>query len=587
MRKLVPVLVALFAAPLAAQDLARGDAAPAAPAAERWDLSGPRVAIRLNAPLVRDLGIRVAPAGRPDRDGYTAHALGAEGRMVAQAPGSIFRTVESGELRLTVAPSLSWRGGSATLLGALVRPGSEPDTFTITSADGSPLFFADHQHHSVDRRARRVRLFNLDLRLAPAFAERVGQPRQAGMTVGQLEMDLAAAIPPGSVEQPDGSCVNPDWGRPDNDVALIGVTQVQQVARDSGMVAISPSAVLKNVGIHDVPWYSKFSGTFPPYNNDQHPFLVWNMYRVANGSFEQIGVSGLKHAFLTVNSNCGCTSGNILWVNCEDTYGVGTNDSSGSVGPRRELRAFSGEWVRCGSIFDTNCDGIQNSAPPFNGATDPRRMGVLETDLQTPGAQYYFDSWYLARDDVNIYNTMGWRQVSPSFNGSAWSFGLLTSLAPGPAIDAWVNPANPGPNADSQRIDTGGGHLTLAVRATDLGGGRWRYVYALSNHDFDRKIRAFAVPLPEGVTVTNVTFHDADRNPATDWVATVTPGSDIRWQGPAISGRSGPVLDWGLVDTFGFEVDLPPSAVQGVSASMLIAKAPVYWIKVPILGPTI
>ena len=27
----------------------------------------------------------------------------------------------------------------------------------------------------------------------------------------------------------------------------------------------------------DIPWYTKFSGSFPPYGNDQHPFLIWNM----------------------------------------------------------------------------------------------------------------------------------------------------------------------------------------------------------------------------------------------------------------------------------------------------------------------
>jgi hypothetical protein len=335
-----------------------------------------------------------------------------------------------------------------------------------------------------------------------------------------------------------------------------------------------------------VPWRAKFSAPGPPYNNDQHPFLIWNMYRVANGAFEQLGASGLKHAFLTVNSNCACAGGNILWVGCEDTYGVGTNDSSGSVGPRKEVRAHTGEWNRCGSIFDVNCDGVPNSAPPFSGPEDKRRLSVLETDLQTPGAQYFWDSWYLVRDDVNIFNTMGYRQVSPVWTGTVWSFGLLTSLTPGPAIDGWVNPASPGPNADSQRIDTGEGQLTLAVRATDLGGGRWRYSYALMNHDFDRKIRSFALPLPEGAVVTAATFHDSDRNPVTDWVATIKPGEEISWQGPTTpAGRLGALLDWGMTNSFSFEVNLAPSPVQGVEARLAVAKAPTSWLRVPILGP--
>ena len=59
MRKLVWALLAVVVAvPLHAQ--------------ERWDLSGARVSVRFNAGLMRDLGVRVAPATRLDRDGYAA-----------------------------------------------------------------------------------------------------------------------------------------------------------------------------------------------------------------------------------------------------------------------------------------------------------------------------------------------------------------------------------------------------------------------------------------------------------------------------------------------------------------------------------
>ena len=47
------------------------------------------------------------------------------------------------------------------------------------------------------------------------------------------------------------------------------------------LIAVAPSATLKNVGVTDIPWHGKFSGNFPPYNNDQHPYLAWNMYRLA------------------------------------------------------------------------------------------------------------------------------------------------------------------------------------------------------------------------------------------------------------------------------------------------------------------
>jgi hypothetical protein len=571
MRKLFLMLAVLAAVPLHAQ--------------ERWDLSAARVSVRFNGGLVRDLGISLAPAAPLDGDGYAAYEIRADGRLVAVAPGSIFRTVDMGELQLAGGPSLTWKGDTASLRGARLLPGAEPNTFTITGADGAPLFLADHQHFAVDRTAGSLRLFNMDLRLTPELAARLGAPRHEGLSVGILEIRVAAAIPRGSVEQPLGACTNPEWGNPDNDVSLINMSQVQQVALGGGVVAISPSAVLKNVGVTDVPWRAKFSPPGPPYNNDQHPYLIWNMYRVADGRLEQIGASGLKHAFLTLNTNCGCPSGNILWVNCEDTYGVGTNNSTGSLSPRSEITAHTGIWKRCGSIFDPDCDGIQNSAPPFSGPSDSRRLTVLETDLQTPGAQYYFDSWYIVRDDVNIFNTMRYRTVTPTFSG-AWSFSPLGTQVFGAVVDAWVNPASPGPNADIRRLDTGEGKLSLAVRATDLGAGRWRYDYALMNHDFDNGITSFSVPLPAGAVVTNTLFHDVDRDATTDWVPTITPGAQIRWQPP--KNALTPVryfMDWGLLYSFSFEVNATPTAPVGSSAELGVLEGAVRTLNVPILAP--
>src|SRR5690606_23535220 len=89
----------------------------------------------------------------------------------------------------------------------------------------------------------------------------------------------------------------------------------------SGNMVITPSATLKNnvnegtarptvandplgtsteLWTASIPWYQKFTAPSPPYNNDQHPYLIWNMYRTnPDGSFEQIGRSGVKHASLT------------------------------------------------------------------------------------------------------------------------------------------------------------------------------------------------------------------------------------------------------------------------------------------------
>jgi hypothetical protein len=555
-------------------------------AQERWDLSSARVQVRFNAGLVRDLGVAIAPTAPLDRDGYAVYEIGAEGRMVAVAPGSIFNTVDMGELTLAGGPRLSWKGDAVTLRGARVLPGDEPNTFTITGADGQPLFVADHQHFAVDRAARTLRMFNMDLKLAPELAARLREPRHDGLTIGVLEIRVAADIPRGSVEQPLGGCTTPNWGNPDNDVSLTNMSAVNQMARGNGVVVIAPSAVLRNVGVTDVPWQAKFSPPAPPYNTDQHPYLIWNMYRVADGRLEQIGASGLKHAFLTLNTGgCGCPQGSILWVGCEDTYSTGTNNSVNSLGPRNEITAHTGVWRRCGSTFDPDCNGVENPRPGFSGPADPRRLTVLDTDLQVAG-QYYFDSWYVVRDDVNIFNTMAYRTVTPTFGGSSWSFGPIGPHTFGAVVDAWVNPANPGPNADTRRYSSADGRITVAVKATALPAGRWRYDYAVMNHDFDNGIRSFAVPLPANTTVTNTYFHDVDRNPATDWVAAVVPGQQLRWQ-PVPSPRtvSSNFLDWGMLYNFSFEVDAAPTAVAAGSVHLGAMEGANRTVTIPILAP--
>ncbi len=556
-------------------------AAPAG-AEERWRVESARGSFAFYEQLLKAFGARLSPDVRADQDERLNVAFTAAGDLQFDAHGSIFRDVLGGSLRVSSRGVLHGAGGALALRGLELRRGPEERTLQVTSPDGRVWFEADHMHHGVDRAARTLRLYNLDLRLTADAARLLGDVRYTDMAVGVLLLEAAVDIPPGSQEQPDGACTTPNWGAPHGDVALINIGSLQQMARDTtppARVGIAPSATLKNVGTTDVPWYTKFSGVFPPYNNDQHPFLVWNMYRLAGGALEQIGVSPLKHAFVSVNANCGCAGGNILWVGCEDTYGTGTNDSTGSLGPRSEIMPFTGYWQRCQSIFDVNCDGVQNSAPARANPMD-RRMAVLESELTTAGATYYVDSWYVVRDDINIFNTMGWRAVVPTPPGGSWTFALTTPLATGAVIDQWVNPSSPGPNAQSVDVATKFGRLRLAVRATDLGAGQWRYEYALMNFDFEPRIKSFALPLPAGASVSNVGFHDVDQNGATDWTPTVGATS-ITWQAPSVTAAQ----DWSTLFNFRFTVNAAPTAAGGATATMGVQAARGWLLQQAVMGP--
>lgn len=575
-------VLAVAAVCLAASALAQ------AASSERWQIQSARGRLNFYAEVLKDLGAVATPAAARDVDDRVAVAFTANGDLALDAPGSAFKDVLNGQLRLASKGVLSGPAGQIELDGLVVRRGVDSQTLELLGAGGRKWFDADHMHFAVDRKAGAFRMYNLDVRLTEESAQRLmGDPRYAGQPVAVLELEAAVPALVGSVEQPLGGCTTPNWGAPvHGDVALINISSVSQQARDTtppARVAISPSSVLKNAGDTDVPWYSKFSGSFPPYDNDQHPLLVWDMFRMVNGTLEQIGVSPLKHAFTTTNNNCACAGGSILWVGCEDTYGTSTNDSISSLGPRSELLASVGYWQKCQSIFDTNCDGTANATPPRANPMD-RRMAVLESDLQTPGATYYFDSWYVVRDDVNIFNTMGWRTVTPTAPvppATMWTFALGAPLTQGPVIDQWVNPAAPGPNADSVTINTPHGKLRLAVKATNVGGGLWSYDYALMNFDFDSAIKSFSIALPTGVSPTASGFRDVDQSASTDWPATVASNA-ISWTAP----NAASVQNWSTLYNFRFTIAAAPTSAGGSQATLGIQTARGATLQPSVLGPS-
>src|SRR5690606_34821665 len=122
---------------------------------------------------------------------------------------------------------------------------------------------------------------------------------------------------------------------------------------------------------------------------------------------------------------------------------------------------------------------------------------------------------------------------TPNFSSSSWTFSGQSNYKLGAAIDRWVNPANPGPNAMNTELVAPEGHAKVAVKVTDLGGGNWRYEYAVMNFDFARALtsgsepnlrvlankgfEAFSVPLPAGASATSMAFRDGDADAGTDW----------------------------------------------------------------------
>jgi hypothetical protein len=480
----------------------------------------------------------------------------------------------SGRISHTGGPTLAHGRSAVSLVGFELRVGSEPRTFDVVSSTGETLLLGTLPHYQIDGTGA-LDVFNVDLAATPALATRLGIPHLVDTILGTLTLRarIASPAPSGaSVPRTEGNNTNV-LNACDNfsgkvDVALIGMTAVQQQGRVGDEVVITPSAVLKNVGTANVPWQRQFSAAAPPYDTDQHPFLVWALFRESGGFFEPIAYSDVKHAFLTINSNCApgsCTIGSVLGLGCEDVYGVGTN--GGHLGPRSEIRPHAGTWAHCNFPAPDTASHFDQVAPfcsaDNNGSGEPtlmHRATARDSELSVAGAKYYFTAWYVVRDDINIFNSMGWRRIVPFRNGNNWSFLLSTSFSQGSILDAFVDPLRQTATRSNATFqDPAAGSAQVAATATDLGGGRFRYVYALMNHDFDPKLGSFSIPIDELLTIEDLRFSDGDSDATNDWTVSIGAGQ-ATWTAPASSAH----LDWGTALTISFIANAAqiPSAAQ-------------------------
>lgn len=353
----------------------------------------------------------------------------------------------------------------------------------------------------------------------------------------------------------------------------------------SARVYFAPSASLQNMGSADVPWNDWIdagnSAPVAPYNNRQHPLLTWNLYRVdSEGRIDQIGRSGVKHAWLTTNGSCGCASGHVLWaapnssnlIGCSDTYGTYNNNETRRLGPRSEIIPNDAIWGRCGSLWDPSCNGVASD----HGIGAPaHRMMVRESDLapaQNPGAQYFFEAWYLIRDEGNPNDNFRHVRGSATWSGGTWSaFNYSGAQIEGPAVDAWAALPVPGGGASlPTTLETDEGRVRLVTRVIPLGGGLYRYDYALMNLDFARAATQGAepnlrvlrnhgfdrvtIPVPNAGALASIEAVDgAGLIPA--WITNAAGGSVV-FTASDVNGT----LDWGTLMRFSFVAPFAPAS---------------------------
>jgi hypothetical protein len=623
------------------------DKAQHAAAQQSWSAWGGDIGVRWNRDLLNNIGVVAKPIEQT-----TQHDLRRHEWFALRQSGGLQFNVRNGSLEGFTGGSLQMRGGyvltlrdgtSIDLRNLTLRVrAADPKILDVVSGDGKVWLYSDRLMFELANNNHTLAVRAADVRVTQALADRIGVPESVGWEVADMALNTQVNIE-GSNERPEEVCNPYPWPNvlvPGGNGAIYqGDLFMQSFSIDpvgclncdgpggahDGIAAFAPSSTLinnKNDGtaVATVPgdplgtstalhtgfiaWFTMFSGSppnyNPPYKNDQHPFLIWNLYRInADRSIEQIGRSGTKHAFLTVNGGCLDTcdhfSNHALGRGCSDTYGSGNNDSPQDMGPRSEIVPATAVWGRCGSIWDPSCDGQDHGN---NNTSWTQRMQTHESQLDAavnPGATYKFESWYLAKDDINIYNSMATTSVTPHYASQQWTLSGSSGYRLGPAIDRWVDPTNPPANSMNTELASSEGHVKVAVNATDNGNGTWTYNYAVMNLDYARAViqgapanggpdprvvsnkgfDRFSIPLPAGATVSSTTFRNGTLDAASKW-GVIVDANSVTWSSSALGGvpvvtaPKRPTLDWGTLYSFSITVNKAPASG---SSSLHVATA--------------
>ncbi len=574
--------------------------------------------ISWNRSLLTNLGLEIsAPLARKEvtATGFDRFALSESSELSVVTQGASVQTLSAGTIAIKGGYQLTTPKGNISLENFTLRrrPGATAE-FDLVTAYGETPFYVDNLLIEPGADGQSISVRTMDLRISPSLAARLDKPEVRGWLVATLRLTahivagtsavLKEACPissrwPGmSVPGHTGQHYVADIFMQSFAVQLTGCQDCTGPG-GHGRIKLTPTTILRNnvndgtfeptvagdahgtssvAYAADIPWRNMFSGDCPPYGNDQHPYLTWALYRInAAGQLEQVGRAGIKHAHTAQNGECvdNPSSNHILGRGCGDVYGAGDNDAADALGPRSEIIPATGQWGRCGSIYDPQCTGKLSG---FAGS-DPwkYRLAIPESEIdgtREPGARYIFEAWYVVRDDVDPYNSMAHVPLEFSWYATnrLWIVKPTGGVKLGSVIDQWVNPEQPGEDADNEEIRTPNGRIKVAVRATPLGTGRFRYDYAVMNFDFAQTqtsgrepnlriisthgINSFSVSVASHDKLSHLSFAGATEDSNNDWLPTIKAGQ-ITWVGPEQNE-----LTWGSLFRFSFESDQPPASTS-------------------------
>ena len=315
-----------------------------------------------------------------------------------------------------------------------------------------------------------------------------------------------------------------------------------------------------NIGDQQLQWQ--------PNPSNLHPTIPQNMYRVKGGALEQIGMSWCKHGFCALQQNiCGpCTPAGsgcptVLGVGCSDPYTASLNGDQSDLKSRGPINPSTGYFA--GNYADP-------PVPSGLPTSIRERLAVDRNDLdaaQNPGAVYFVEGQYVHPEDSssgNAANNASYRRVTV---GATWSNsqGYPLTLAGStvralPAIYAWQSV-----HADVVIVPVDAdrdGRFHVGHRTWQNPDGTWHYEYAVHNLNSDRAGGSFRVPIPAGVTVTNVGFKsppyiNGEGYSNAPWTSQVADGF-ITWTCEPNTNPAANALRWSTTYNFRFDANAAP-----------------------------
>lgn len=355
---------------------------------------------------------------------------------------------------------------------------------------------------------------------------------------------------------------------------IVGDSQdIQNHTNTGTQDSISLGSVSCNVGTQNLLWIA---------SDNRHPVIGGTLYRYretdGHARLEQIGQSWLKHGFTALTQNLCCTcsgqGGSVLGVGCSDPYTAARNGSQSGLGPKWQVNASTG-------IF---------TYPPANpswSGTQARRLQFPTTGLTASNTlpigggsavRYISEVQYVAQDDAaagNKFNNTSYRTNTVSLSGSNMTFSFsAATVRQKAAIEWWAT-------VDNQVLQTtvivpngatgpagGEGKFIVSSRAYDLGGGIWHYEYAIYNQCSHRSGGMFEVPVPSGVTVSDLGFNsvpyyngdgEGNVNRSNAPWTTDTTGNKVQWYTQTMAENvNANAIRWGTMYNFRFRANTPP-----------------------------